>query len=279
LTPQPVVRLVDQYGNAVKQSGVRVTVGVQPSVGHVVDGATSLQTDAQGIAAFSDLSLSGTAGRVTLRFSMATLPSIASTEISLEAGTPASLSAATTTALTGIVATSVSPPPSVIVKDAAGNGVPGISVQFALSSGGGAIQPTSATTDLNGVATLTSWTLPNLVGTYSVVATTSTLSGTGVTFSAVAQPAAASNLTIVSGDHASGQVTTTLPSLVVKVADAFGNAIAGATVNWAIASGGGTLGASSSVTDANGRAEVAFTLPAQAGSVRVTGSLQGGQSV
>ncbi len=69
-----------------------------------------------------------------------------------------------------------------------------------------------------------------------------------------------------SGATQSGSAGATLPSdFVVRVTDNYGNIAVGVTVTWAVTAGGGTLSATSSVTDDNGRARTRLTLGAGAG--------------
>lgn len=75
----------------------------------------------------------------------------------------------------------------------------------------------------------------------------------------------------VSGDAQSGTVGAKLPgALVVKAVDARGKAVANASVTWAVDSGGGSLSASSVLTDAQGQAQVEWTLGTKAGENRAT---------
>ncbi|MDZ8055084.1 MAG: N,N-dimethylformamidase beta subunit family domain-containing protein [Aulosira sp. ZfuVER01] len=70
-----------------------------------------------------------------------------------------------------------------------------------------------------------------------------------------------SNLIKVSGDNQGGQVGTALLNpLVVQVKDNFGNPQSGATVNFTITSGGGSLSYSIVLTDSNGQASTVLTL-------------------
>lgn len=88
----------------------------------------------------------------------------------------------------------------------------------------------------------------------------------------------------VSGEAQTGYRETALAEpLVVAVRDATGEPVAGVTVRWTVASGGGSLTASESVTDAAGQARTRWTLGAagdqaveasagEAGAVTMTGS-------
>jgi hypothetical protein len=65
----------------------------------------------------------------------------------------------------------------------------------------------------------------------------------------------------VSGDNQSGAAGSTLPNaLVVQVRDGSNNPVANATVNFAIASGGGSVSPASALTDSNGVAGTSLTL-------------------
>ncbi|MBI2816755.1 MAG: hypothetical protein HYX72_07430 [Acidobacteria bacterium] len=77
-------------------------------------------------------------------------------------------------------------------------------------------------------------------------------------------------ITISSGDNASAVVGTTIPPLVVSVLDANGAPVPGLPVSFAIASGGGSLGGTTSTTDAGGKASTVLTLPNSPATVRVT---------
>lgn len=85
-------------------------------------------------------------------------------------------------------------------------------------------------------------------------------------------PGVASTLTIIGGNN---QPDTTVGStlrdpLFVRVADVNGEAIRNATVNWVIATGGGSVSAASSTTDDNGRATTRWTLGPITGAQTVT---------
>ena len=62
-------------------------------------------------------------------------------------------------------------------------------------------------------------------------------------------------LAIVSGDNQSATIGQPLPTpLTVSLTTAAGDPLVGDTVNWIVMSGGGTLSATSAVTDGAGRA-------------------------
>jgi hypothetical protein len=79
--------------------------------------------------------------------------------------------------------------PSVVVRDARGHGVAGVSVTFAVTAGGGTLERTSATTNLSGVASAGRWTLGTTSGPNEVEARVDALPP--VRFTAVALTASA----------------------------------------------------------------------------------------
>ena len=278
LATQPVVRLDDAYGNSVAQGGIQVTASVtNDDKGRTLSG-NIVATDANGLARFSSLTITGAAGTISLTFSAPNIASVASTSVTLNAATQ--LKAIGPTAFTGTVASALATLPKVVAQDAGGNPVAGILVQFALSSGGGSITPTTAVTDANGYAALTNWTLGTTAGAQTVTATAPAIAGAAVKFTATAQAGPASQLVAVSGNDSSVATGQTI-TLVSRANDGYGNAVTGATVNWAaqaLSSAGGppTLSASSSVTDASGQASVVLTAPNTVTRVLTNASLPNG---
>ena len=67
LTVQPTVQLEDSAGNIVVLAGVPVTASIATG-GGTIGGTVTVNSDVAGLAAFADLSLSGIAGAVTLKF-------------------------------------------------------------------------------------------------------------------------------------------------------------------------------------------------------------------
>ena len=95
-------------------------------------------------------------------------------------------------------------------------------------------------------------------------------------FTETATPAAPKWLVISSGNNQSAAVNTNLPaSLVAKVSDQYGNGIAGIAVSFSDGGAGGTLSATSVITNGLGRASVNYTTPATAGTITVTASSPG----
>ena len=87
-------------------------------------------------------------------------------------------------AQSAVAGSAVSTAPSVIVKDANNNPVSGVSVAFAVATGGGSVTGGSATTNASGVATVGGWTLGTKAGTNTLTATSGTLTNLPITFTA-----------------------------------------------------------------------------------------------
>jgi hypothetical protein len=78
------------------------------------------------------------------------------------------------------------------------------------------------------------------------------------------------------GDTQTAAAGTVFPdSLSVIVLDQYGFSTEGTTITWAITSGGGSLSATSTVTDANGITSVAYTAGLSPGPARITATLAG----
>ena len=171
------------------------------------------------------------------------------------AGAPASVVAVSLTQQSAPVGTLVASPPSVVVRDASGIAVPNASVTFAITSGGGQLQGATQTTNAQGVATVTSWRLGNAPGANTVTATVAGLPP--VTFTATATAGAPTQVQKTAGDNQTAPVNRPVPvAPTVRVLDAGGNGVAGLTVNFAVASGGGAVVVNSVTTGADGSAAV-----------------------
>ena len=102
--------------------------------------------------------------------------------------TPTEIVAASLTTQTATVATAVAQAPAVTVRNAAGQGVAGVTVTFTVTAGGGTIGSATAQTNASGSASAGSWTLGATAGANSVTATAGTLSP--VVFNATGQAVA-----------------------------------------------------------------------------------------
>ena len=79
-----------------------------------------------------------------------------------------------------------------------------------------------------------------------------------------------SNLAIASGNNQRSTPGTSVPDpLEISVTNSVGDGISGVNVNWVVTAGDGTLSATRSITDSDGRASVDWTLGRRPGSQSV----------
>ena len=263
-----VVELLDAKGRAV---GGRTVTWAVAQGGGTVSPASSV-TNAAGEAR-TFLKVGGAPGAQRVRAAHGELQAVTFSAMATGgvAGQPA-LAVLAGDGQTGVVATTLAAPIKVRLVDGGGAPLAGAAVQFA-ASGNGTVTPASATTDANGEAG-GSWRLGTVAGAQTVGA--STAGAPSLTFTAAAVAAAASQLTIVSGNNQVGAEgrALTLP-LVVRVADAFGNPVAGTTVSFSATSGGGSVAPGSAPSDAAGRASTTWTLGTAAGAQGAVATVAG----
>src|SRR5688500_8321083 len=188
-------------------------------------------------------------------------------------GPPSALSS-TGSGQTAAAGRPLTQPLEVRITDAQGTPLPRVTVAFAVTAGGGSVSAANVDTDAQGAAA-TVWTLGREAGTaQSVTATVAKRDGTSLTatFTATARAGDPATLARIRGDAQQGGTSTALQdSLVVRVADEFGNPIEGVTVTWT-AQGFGAVTPATAVTDAGGLAAASWTLGDMLGAGTVVAS-------
>lgn len=184
---QPVVQLGTSTGGTIAQPGVLVTATLVGSTGTLL-GTTTATTNIAGQATFTDLAIGAPVGGYTITFSAAAYSSVTSGSIALTAGSAAAVSVNAGNGQTANAGSAVALNPAILVVDAYGNPVSGVSVTFAVTSGGGTLTTPVATSDANGIATLGGWTLGLVSGSQGLSATASGIgiSGNPVSFTSTA---------------------------------------------------------------------------------------------
>ena len=274
------IAITDEGGNPVPNLPVTFLVTKTPAnaLGHRVNPAL-ISTNDNGKAA-TVFTLGNQSGAYNVTASAANVlggPVLFSTTAS--AGPAAKISLTSGNVQSGAINTSLAKPLTVAVADAEGNPVANAKVIFAIKSKptgavGEALGISSATTDRDGRAA-TILTLGNKVGTYFVTATANGLSGSPVTFTAIANSGVATTLTRTSGHAQTRPINTALSEpLVVTVTDAGGNPVQGFPVVFELdtllsASKGNLLSQYVDSTDNNGRASTRLILGSKIGSYRV----------
>lgn len=259
---KPAVKVTDASGKGV--ANVSVTFAVA-SGGGSVTGETQT-TDAEGIATVGGWTLGTAAGTNTLT---ATSNGLTGSPVTFTAtgvaGAPSVVAIQAGDAQTTIARGPVAVRPAVKVTDANGNNASGTVVTFAVTSGGGTVTGATPTTDINGVATVGAWNVG--VGANTLTATVANLPSASVTFTATGTIGPAFRISPRAGNSQTAVAGTDVPTRPsITVTDVNGNAVASVAVQFAVASGGGSVTGASQVTDANGVATVgSWTLGTTAG--------------
>lgn len=191
-------------------------------------------------------------------------PTPVATNITVNAGSDAQ---------SGTVGQPLINPISVRVTDQNGNAMANTPVTWTVETGGGSVASATTSTDGNGNTSVV-WTLGTAAGANTLKA--SLANNTSVTISATGTPAAASTLTIISGNNQILVGGGTSAALVVKATDGAGTALSGVSVTWSTT--GGTLSQATTTTGVDGTTSVTLTMPALPGVHTVTATASGGVS-
>ena len=270
------VRVLDSSGNPI--AGATVLFSVSSSGASASLSSTSVTTSATGFASVT-ATANGTAGAYSVMAALSGTPTTGTFSLwNYGAATAVAVSGGSGQSAT--VGTAFGAPLVVIVRDAANQPVPGVTVGFTAPASGAtaALSGASASTGASGTASLTA-TAGQLVGAYGV---TASVSGIAVpaTFALRNTAGAAASVTASSGgggQQLAGIGTAFSTLLAVTVKDGFGNAIPGVTVTFASPGSGASaaLSSGSVTTNASGQASVTATANATVGSYTVTASVAG----
>ncbi|MCG6958181.1 MAG: Ig-like domain-containing protein [Gemmatimonadetes bacterium] len=160
---------------------------------------------------------------------------------------------------TGTVGQPLAEPIVVRAVDQGGSPVVGAGVTFA-PGGDGSVSVVEATTGQDAGAS-TVWTLGTTSGTQQLTAIPGGATAGQALLSATALADVAAGLEKVSGDGQTAPVSGTLTEpVVVKLTDAFGNAVAGDTVVFAVTGGGGSVTPFQAATGSDGMARATWTM-------------------
>jgi adhesin/invasin len=177
----PSVRVLDALGNPV--AGAEVTFVVTPSdtTGALTDSVRV--TDANGIATVGSWRVGKLANVTTSLKAFVTGLSLGGAEPTFTATTIAGAAAAIAPApgssqvQAAAADAAVGSIPAVRVTDAFGNSVAGVEVTFTAEAGNGTVVGSPVTSDANGIARITSWTMPSGAGARTL---TASVAGTSI---------------------------------------------------------------------------------------------------
>jgi len=217
---------VDHNGVAIPNTPI-VWNTLDPSIASIPSAAsgTVLAGSVRGTARIVAQLLTGPTDQVTLNV----LPR--ATTIALQSGSGQS----------GLVGNSLANPLVALVTAGDGIGVGGVTVTFAVASGGGSVGTATVVTDNAGLAQ-TSWKLGSTVGTQTVTASAGTLAGSPVTYTATARSLAAVKLA-VTAQPANGTAGATLATVTIVAQTASGDTASAFTGAVTLTLAGGTSGA------------------------------------
>ncbi len=182
----------------------------------------------------------------------------------------------------GPIQTTADQPLVVELLDPAGVGIANRTIVWSVNSGGATLigsggngTTVQSVTNAAGRAQI-GFRFGNAPGAVAISAS-SDLASAPVLFAAQAQ---LPGLRLISGNNQSGEPGTRLAQdLVVSIAPELAKALGGVTINWEVVAGGGTVGSTTTTTDANGQSRNQLTLGAQPGTNQVRASIAGGTNV
>ena len=265
-----VVRARNEKGEPVP--GVRLSWSVLSGGGDIAAAPTETNDQGEAEASFRLGNVLGSQAAQAFAFETDALP------VRFDAtATPAP--ASTLTLLTGdgqsgVAGTALPQEIAIRLNDAFGNVVPGTSVSFVVTSGGGATNVPSAVSDNAGVVRFR-WTLGPVAGTQSVSAVI--FGVTPLVIEAIARAASPSNIVVQSGAGQSALPGAQLPeALVARVEDQYGNPISNVIVTWTpVGSGAGSVSPPTSQSNAEGDASTVWTLGPSGGAKEVRATASG----
>jgi adhesin/invasin len=240
------VTVKDARGNPV--SGVSVSFTAPGTGASAALSAPTAATDASGNASVT-ATANNLAGTYTVTATAAGVGSAAFT-LANTAGTASALAFVQQPQNTPAGATM--PPVSVRLVDSGGNPVAGTQVSVSIPGSSGLGGTTIVATDATGLATFSDLTI-TVTGTYTLQATTASVSATSVKFT-ITPAASGQTLTVVGGSGQSAPVNTAFGGpLRALVQDSFGNPVPGVAVTFTEPSTGpsGTFTGTSTVTTDN----------------------------
>ncbi|WKW13204.1 Ig-like domain-containing protein [Pseudogemmatithrix spongiicola] len=275
IAPPVAVRAYDAFNNVAKGFTGSIGLALLTAPGATLGGTTAVNA-VDGVAAFADLSVATSGSAYRLHATSGGLAPDTSAVFNIAPGAPAQLAL-------------ILPPPEAVVagtafdvqlrvRDAQGNTVPSYSQPIAVAfdaaptgasflSGNSPVVPTDGTAEFSAIAF-------DKIGVYRLRFSSEALGVVSADIQVTAGVAHA--LSIVSGNAQTGEGGTTLAQpLVAKVSDALGNPIAGATITWAVTSGGGSLDLTAVPAPGPGQSAAVWTLGLGAGPQTVRATADG----
>ena len=260
---QPVVRLLDAGGNPTTATTV-VTLAITAGTGSAGAGLSCpgglAKAAVAGLVTFAGCTIDRAGSGYTLKATGSGLAAATSTPFAVAVG-PAAKLVLTMQPGGGVAGTAWAAQPAVAVTDAGGNPVAGatdtVTLAIGTNAGGGTLACTGgpAAAAVAGGATFAGCTIERTGAGYTLAASAPGLAGAVSTAFTVTPAAAASLLLAIQPGGGTGGVAWSVQP-VVRVVDAYGNLVTGATtsVSLALVPGTGTTGATLACTGGQARA-------------------------
>jgi hypothetical protein len=248
------LQLADFAGNIINDENIEVTFATTLGTLSQVNGIVT--TNDSGIATITVTSTSAGIANITASITDPETGAVTNgspVQVNFTAGEPTKLvinNPDNTDNQSAVAGSAVATPPSVLVTDANDNPVAGVEVTFVVESGDGSVNPTTAvTTNANGIAAVTSWTLGTTAGSNTLVASANELSS--VTFNATGTAGVATQLVSITiqDDFIKLDGSTTISATIL---DANDNPVAGVEVYFVSDETDRATVTASATTDENG---------------------------
>jgi len=241
IAPAVVVRATDQFGNATPSFAGAVTISIGSGPAGATLAGTVTRNAVNGVATFGDLSIAKSGTPYSLIATASGMTQGTSAAFSIAAGAPSVLALVSGGGQTANVGTTLPIPIVFQVRDALGNAIAGVTVNVAVTAGGGSVSAASGATDASGLRSV-AWTLGASGGTQTITASASGLPSVAV--NATATGAVLNHLFISTQPPAT--VTAGAPFTIVVVAKDASNTLLpslvfSSSVSIASGPGGGLL--------------------------------------
>ncbi len=264
--PESLAVIVRDQG-AAPVPGVNVTFTVTAGGGSV--SPSTRATDASGIAK-TRRTLGPNAGTQTVSATAGTLAPVQFSAVAQINGA-VNIANTTTGPLTDTVGAFKAESLVVLVSDQNATPVQGVAVSWA--STGGSVSAASVPTSAAGLSKVR-FTYGTVAGNQSATATVTGLVGSPISITLNATAGTAVGIAKTAGDNGTAPPSSQV-SYTVQSRDTHGNAKGGVTIDWAVATGGGSITPAQNTTQANGDATAARTLGSGAGDQTATATASG----
>ena len=266
ITPAITVQIQDANGDLANTNTASVTIAIGTNPGGGTLGGTTTVNAVNGVATFSNLSINKTGTNYTLTASSSGLTSAPSSAFNVTPGNPTQLQFAQQPSNTQ-AGSSITPAVTVQILDANNNLVhtgtgstASVSMAIGTNPSGGTLTGTTTVNAVGGVATFSNLSINKVGNGYTLVASSSGLTGaTSNAFNIGAGTVSASNSTVSANPASVPADGSTASTITVTLLDSGGNPVSGKNVTLTAGSGSSTITVVNGTTNASGQATFKVT--------------------